>query len=118
MTTSSLRAQAKQWLSRWRGAGMSVDAVATRILRDAADPADSEATGEAEAEAHKALVALLGDEAGGVPVAEQSAQLCKLLLRLARRQPLLVCVEDGTQPGLARCRDRLLRAGVCFRARP
>ena len=82
---------AKQWLSRWKVAGMSPADAARRLLADAGGEADAD-----DSTAH-ALEALLGGGGGGGGGAEQLTNaLVTVLLRLARSgRPLMLCVEDA-----------------------
>ena len=86
---------AKQWLSRWKVAGMSPADAARRLLADAGGEAAAPDADDSTAHALEALLG--GGGGGGGGGAEQlTSALVKVLLRLARSgRPLMLCVEDA-----------------------
>ena len=93
----------KQWLARWRSAGLSASAVATRIVRDAqledGGSTSAEAATVTVEQATRVLGCMLseqGDEGQGrASMEEQVEVLANVLVALAKSRPLFLCIRLG-----------------------
>ena len=91
----------KQWLARWRTAGLSAGAVVARIVRDAQleDGESAEAAAVTAEQATHVLGCMLGEQGdegqGQASIEEQVTVLYHVLRALACSRMLFLCIEDA-----------------------